>query len=99
MTSWRSLSPGPGSRWGWVSGTLRAGAGVRGDKSGADPTLSLEPGQGGIHSSFEHIGQAQFVQPLDHLVAVGLALGEESQQEQRQDALEQLRIVETAVTQ
>ena len=33
------------------------------------------------------------VQPLDHLVAVGLPLGEQLQQEQRQDALEQLRIV------
>ena len=33
------------------------------------------------------------VQPLDDLVAVGLLLGEQLQQQERQDALEQLGIV------
>ena len=68
-------------------------AGVRRDEPRADAALSLEPGEGRVDRAFEDAGQPDLVQPLDELVAVGLALGEQVQQEEGEDALQQLGVV------
>ena len=72
---------------------LAGRAGIGGDQPGTDPGLPFEPGQGGVDGTFENVDEPDLVEPLHDLVAVGLPFGEKLQQEQRQDALEQLRVV------
>ena len=67
---------------------LACGSCARGHESGTDAALAFQPGQRRVDGAFGDSEESDLAQPLHHLVAVGLAIGKQTKQQQGQDAFQ-----------
>ena len=66
---------------------------VGSDEPRGHPGFTLEAGEGGVDGAGLDVVEAALVQALHDLVPVRLLLGQQVQQQDREHALEQLRVV------
>ena len=65
---------------------------VRWNVVGRNQSAAFHSSECGVHGAFGHLAEPACSQALDEGVAVVVALGEQCQEQQRQEALEHLRV-------